>query len=76
LLSAGIHALAQADDAQLERLAASAQSVRWPVTPGGRRVTEERLRALAYLMQLTQRNLRLLRSVSRYGIPHDEGGTY
>jgi hypothetical protein len=73
LLGAGIHALAQADAAQLERLAESARFVTEPVTVEERRVAQERLRALGYLIHLTQRNLRLLRSVSHYRMFRDHG---
>jgi len=63
LLGAGIHALAHADAAQLEALARTAHAVRVPETAEERRRARERLRAMAFLLTLTRRNLRLLRGM-------------
>lgn len=61
LLGAGIHALAHADAAQLETLVRTAHAIRVPGTAEERRMAREGLRAMALLLTLTRRNLRLLR---------------
>jgi hypothetical protein len=67
LLGAGLRALAHADAAQLEALVDAARGARMPQTVKERQLVQERLRALGYLIALTQRNLRLLRGAERDG---------
>jgi len=67
LLAAGIEALAHADAAGLERLAAMAGEVRGSMTVEERRLAREPRRALELLLTLTRRNLRLLRGTRAAG---------
>jgi hypothetical protein len=66
LLGAGIQALGHADAMQLEDLAEAARRTGWPQTAQEQRMARERLRTLAMLMELTKRNLRLLRGTGRH----------
>jgi hypothetical protein len=62
LLGAGINALAHADAAQLQALAEAARGASAPQNPEERERVRVGLRTLGYLITLTRRNLRLLRS--------------
>lgn len=65
LLEAGVKALARADAAQLERLAAAAESAPPPATREDRRAALQQHRTLGHLLRLTRHNLRVLRGGSR-----------
>jgi hypothetical protein len=75
LLSAAIDALARADAEELARLAEKASEAAPPRTPGEFVAAHARHRALRRLLQLTRRNLWLLRGTYRdpcgYGAPRD-----
>lgn len=65
LLSAALDALARADAEELARLAEAAGDAARPETPEEWRALFARHRALGRLLQLTRRNLWLLRGVYR-----------
>jgi hypothetical protein len=75
VLGATVEALAHADAQELARLAEAAREAAAPETPAERRSVVERHRALGRLLQLTRRNLWLLRGVYRepcgYGARRD-----
>lgn len=75
LLSAALDALERADADELARLAEVAREARVPDAPAERRMVLERHRALGRMLQLTRRNLWLLRGAYRepcgYGGPRD-----
>ena len=75
LLSAALEALARADAEELRRLAEAAGEAALPEMPRDRRVVRARHRALGRLLELTRRNLWLLRGEYRelcgYGAPRD-----
>lgn len=68
LLGAGIQALAHADATDLQDIVEAARTAEVPVTLEERRITQERLRTLGVLMEMTRRNLRLLRGAAGYGL--------
>ncbi|MFP5230339.1 MAG: hypothetical protein ACLGXA_22210 [Acidobacteriota bacterium] len=67
LLDAAIPALAAADGGRLEALAETARRAVPPATAQEWERAQVRLRALGILLELTRRNLRLLRGADGYG---------
>ena len=67
LLERGIDALARADAGAVSQLAEEAVFAKRPDTVEEQKWAREKLRALEILVELTGRNLRLLRGINTYG---------
>jgi len=76
LLEAGTEALAHANAGELEALIEAARGVGAGETRAEQQIAMEKLRALGRVLELTHRNLRLLRGIAEYGMPPGRiGGT-
>lgn len=73
LLRAGISALARADAAELDRLAAMAEAAPPPATAEERRAALQQHRVLGCLLRLTRQNLRVLRAACGVGRGYGPG---
>lgn len=69
LLEAGIEALARANVGELEALVGAARAMQPAEARAEQPIARERLRALGRILELTHRNLRLLRGIAEYGVP-------
>ncbi len=69
LLEAGIEALAHANVGELEALAEATRGLGAAGARVEQPIAREKLRALGRVLELTHRNLRLLRGIAEYGMP-------
>ena len=69
LLEAGIEALAHANVGDFEALAEATRGLGAAGARVEQPIAREKLRALGRVLELTHRNLRLLRGIAEYGMP-------